>query len=112
MLVKEAAEKRPKVDPLERPDYLEADAQALRAVAVGRATEDQQRRAMDFIVNEICATYDMPFRPTGRELTAFACGKQHVGQTIVWLLKTAPTKTDPAEIASRRAMEEQGDVST
>jgi hypothetical protein len=106
MLVKEESEKTPKIDPLERPDYLEADVQALRAVAVGRASDAQQQRALDYVIRVICGTYDMPFRPGAPDLTAFAAGKQWAGQTIVWLLKNAPTKTSPEEIASRRAMED------
>jgi hypothetical protein len=104
-LVKEPEEKLPKRDPLERPDYLEADVQALRAVNEGRATSDQQRRAMRFLINEICGNYDMPYRPDSSRDTDFALGKMWVGQTVVYFLKIAPTVTISDEISVRHAME-------
>ena len=104
-LVSREADKLPKLNPLERPDYIEADVQALRALAIGNATPDQQKRCLAFLVNDVCCTYDMPFRPENQSHTAFACGKQWVGQALVWLLQRAPTKTSPDEQAARRAME-------
>jgi hypothetical protein len=92
LVADEAAKGGPRRDPLERPDYVEADLYALRAVSRGDATPDQQRRAMDFLIKAVCGTYDMPYRPGDPHDTAFACGKQWVGQAIVWFLNSAPTK--------------------
>lgn len=105
-LVDSVAQKTPKKDPLERPDYLEADVQALRALSAGVATQQQQHRAMHFLVHELCGTYDMPYRPGSERDTAFACGKQWVGQTIVYFLNHAPTKTSRDEISARRQGEQ------
>ena len=95
----------PSGNPLERPAYYEADVQALRALMIGNATPDQQKRVCDFLVKHVCGTYDMPFRPESERLTAFAAGKQWVGQTLVWLFNSAPAKTDRGEVAARRASE-------
>ena len=96
---------RPKPNPLERPDYTEAEVQALRAVWEGIATERQQRMAMEYMIRAF-GTHDTSFRAGDPYLTAFAEGRRHAGTTLVWMLKAAPTKTDPDKIASRH--KEQG----
>ena len=92
----------PQENPLSAPDYVEADVQALRAVADGYATEDQQKRAIKYIIEKVCGTYDCAFRPgdADRE-TNLALGKQRAGQILVYLLKDAPTETPVAKIAAR-----------
>ena len=94
----------PQEDPLAPPDYVKADVHALRAVASGQASEDQQKRAIKYIVEKVCGTYDCAFRPgdADRE-TNLALGKQRVGQILVYLLKDAPTETPVAKIAARFA---------
>lgn len=104
-LLKDEKKKKPSRDPLQRPDYIEADVQALRALNIGNATPDQQKRVLRFLINDVCGTYDMPFRPDNQANTAFACGKQWVGQSIVWFLNSAPAKSSKDEIAVRRSME-------
>jgi hypothetical protein len=104
VLVDKADARTLKPNPLERPDYIEADVQSYRALAVGNATPDQQRRLLDHLINFVCCTYDMPYRPNQRD-TDLALGKMLTGQHILWLLKTAPTKTDPTEIAARQTGE-------
>ncbi len=91
-----------KSDPLEAPDYIEADVQALRAVVDGHGTEDQQKRVIKFIIEDVCGTYDCAFRPgpADRE-TNLAMGRQRAGQIIVYLLNDAPTETPVAKIAAR-----------
>lgn len=90
----------PHKDPLERPDYTEAEAQAVRALYSGTATERQQRVALDFMIRA-CGTHDISMRPESPYLTAFAEGKRFAGTTLVWMLKSAPTRTDPDKIATR-----------
>ena len=90
----------PHKDPLQRPDYTEQEVQAIRAVWNGKGTERQQRVALDFIMRA-AGTHDISFRPSGEHLTAFAEGKRFVGTTVVWMLKSAPSKTDPDKIAAR-----------
>ena len=59
------------------------DGYAIQAVMMGRASEAQQRRAMQFIVHSLCATYDLSYRPSSDRDTAFAEGKRFVGLQLV-----------------------------
>lgn len=67
-----------------------ADASAMQALVRGDCPPNLQQRAMAFIINDLCGTYDQPYRPgeDGRRDTDFALGKMWVGQQIVKLLKT------------------------
>lgn len=56
---------------------------AIQALAKGEATADQQTHALDWLVHEVCKTYDQSFRPDSERETAFAEGKRYVGLTIV-----------------------------
>lgn len=75
----------PKAEPWKPADWEPEDAYALQAVMLGRASEDQQRRAMKFIVENICGAYDLSFRPgaTGDRETVFAEGKRHVALQLI-----------------------------
>lgn len=103
------AECLPKKDPLERPDYTEAEIQSLRAVFRGEADARQQRLALDYIMRA-AGTHDTSYRPGDEHGTSFAEGKRWVGTTIVWMLNVAPARTDDDKIAARRSSfsEEQG----
>lgn len=90
----------PSPNPLERPDYTEAEVQALRACWDGQATARQQRMVLDYMVRA-CGTHDISFRPDNQYLTAFAEGKRFTGTTLVWMLRSAPSRTDPDKIAAR-----------
>lgn len=102
MLRKGLEDRKQPENPLLAPDYTEADVQALRAVADGCGTEDQQKRAIKFIIEDICGAYDFAFRPgpADRE-TNVALGRQRAGQILVYFLNDAPTETPVAKIASR-----------
>ncbi len=95
--------------PLVRPDYTEAEIQALRAVWMGTAQPRQQKMAMEYMIRAF-GTHDTSFRPGDPYLTAFAEGRRHAGTTLVWMLKSAPTRTDSDKIAARHigSSEEQG----
>lgn len=67
--------------------YEIADAGALQALARGECEPHQQQRALKFIVESLCGTYDLSYRPSGDRDTAFAEGKRHVGLQIVKLTK-------------------------
>jgi hypothetical protein len=70
-------------------DWDLADASALQAIQRGDATPEQCVRALKWVVNKACATYEVPYRPGGQDgdrNTSFACGRQFVGQQIVKLL--------------------------
>ncbi len=50
---------------------------------------DQQKRALAWIINQACGTYDFAYRPgalEGERDTCIALGRQLVGQQIVKLL--------------------------
>ena len=100
-LVPKAEDIRPHKDPLERPDYTEADIQALRALQRGEANPKQQSRVLEWLVRAF-GTHDTSFRPGDPYLTAFAEGRRHAGTTIIYMLNSAPTRTDPDKIASRK----------
>lgn len=65
----------------------EHDAAVIKALAAGVANEGQQKAALALIINRICGTYDLSFRPDSDRATCFAEGKRHVGNQIVRLTK-------------------------
>ena len=72
--------------------YDETVTAAIRALNAGNANADQQQRALRWIIEVAAMTYDQPYRPGGPEGdrdTAFACGRQFVGQQIVKQMKLA-----------------------
>jgi len=90
----------PNKDPLARPDYTEADVWAIRALHRGEATPEQQKRALAWMVRAF-GTHDTSMRPGDPHLTAFAEGRRHAGTTIVWMINSAPTRTDPDKVATK-----------
>jgi hypothetical protein len=86
-------EKKAALLPFQPAPYENADIYALQALANGTASEGQQQRALRWIIEPLCGTYDLPWRPGGLEgarLSDFAAGKQFCGQQIVKLLKLRP----------------------
>ena len=67
-------------------EYELADVVSVQACVEGRADEIQQRRAMDWIINQASGMYEFQFYPSDRD-TAFALGRGFVGQQIVKLTK-------------------------
>ncbi len=63
-----------------------ADAVALQALSQGTAEKHQQIRALQFIINAVCGTYDMSYRSEKALDTVFAEGKRSVGLQIVKLV--------------------------
>lgn len=88
----------PKAEPWKPADWEIPDAAALQALQRGDATEDQQRRALRFIIETVCGTYDLAYRPVSARDTDFALGKAFVGQQLVKLLhiNTHALKSDPS----------------
>jgi len=64
-----------------------ADAGALQALARGEATPEQQKRALDWIINNGARCYDVSFIPDNQYATAFMEGRRFVGSKIVTMLK-------------------------
>ena len=76
-----------KTPPLWAPaDWDEDDARALKALQAGNASDVQQRRALGWIINRACLTYDEPFHPDNPRVTDFILGRRNVGLQIVKLL--------------------------
>ena len=71
------------------PKWEPADLSALQAVMRGDANEDQQRRAMTWIIYNACGTYDLEYRTEARD-HAFASGRRFVGLQLVKMLKLNP----------------------
>jgi len=92
------AKKPPGVRPAYLPARSDPDGyttRALQAMAAGVASAEQQKHALHWIINDVALTYDQPYRPgeDGDRETAFACGRQFVGQQIVHEMKsTVPKK--------------------
>jgi hypothetical protein len=70
------------------PSVTVAEVAALKAVAACNASPEQQKRAMDFIIERVAGTYEEVYCPgeTGNRDTAYALGKRRVGTYIVSLL--------------------------
>ena len=61
--------------PYSPPDYEPADATAFQALQRGDASESQQKRALDWLVNKAAGTYDMDYRQDPRD-HAFVSGRR------------------------------------
>ena len=83
-----------KKNPLQPPDYDKVDVQAIKALARGEANADQQRLALNFIVNGLSCAFDQSFRPGQPDLTAFAEGKRFVGLQLDKLIRINPAIMD------------------
>lgn len=68
-------------------EFKKADVVAIQAVMHGMADKEQQQRALNFIVYQVCRTYDLAYRPGDTNATHFALGRQFAGQQIVHLMK-------------------------
>lgn len=68
------------------PVWENSDVAAFQALERGDADAGQQKRALAWIVNNACGTYDLDFRPDQRE-HAFVSGRRFVGLNIVKMLK-------------------------
>lgn len=64
------------------------EAYALQALERGEATPEQQQKALNWLVNKMCLTYDMSYRPDSDRDSAFAEGRRFVGLQIVRFIKT------------------------
>jgi len=73
--------------------YSYADVVAVRAVATGEATPEQQKRALDWLIHSAAGAYEISFRSDGQggdRETAFAEGRRFVGLQLVKLVNLPP----------------------
>ena len=69
--------------------YEKADVSALQALRNGTATQEQQHRALEYIVGTLAGKNDLSYRPggeEGRRDTDFSEGRRYVGLQISKLL--------------------------
>ena len=84
------SKRKPNAQPNAPVDADDDDIRACRALFAGVASESQQRRMVDWIVNGACAYYDLSFRPggdDGRRASDFMEGRRFVGAQLVGLSK-------------------------
>lgn len=63
--------------------YELADLTAVQAVAQGTADADQQRRALKWIVEEVCDVYGLGWHPDGDHASSFMAGRRFAGLQVV-----------------------------
>lgn len=74
-------------------DYTSRMVYAVQALAAGTAAADQQREALDWIINTVAGTYEISFRSEsdgGDRETAYAEGRRFVGLQLVKLINMTP----------------------
>lgn len=67
-------------------EYDVADVSAFQALERGEANDEQQKRALNWIIVHCSRMYDFHFYPNDRD-TSFALGRAFVGQQVVKLLR-------------------------
>lgn len=73
--------------PVPIPPFKKADAAAIQALEKGSASEAQQKRALWWIVNMACLTYDFCDKPESERLAAVFDGRRFAGLQIIKLLR-------------------------
>ena len=73
--------------PYEPIEYTEKAIRYIQALARGDAAPETQKAALDWIINSVCATYDLSYRPTSDRDTTFAEGRRFVGLQLVKMIK-------------------------
>lgn len=73
---------------------------SLQALADGNATAHEQKKALEWIINEASIANGLPYQPDSPRNTDFALGRAFVGQQIIGILKIpminfAPSETPP-----------------
>ena len=70
-----------------RCDWADEDAYAMQALARGEASPEQQRRVLDWVINQGARYYDISFQLEGDRESAFAEGRRFVGAQVIKLTK-------------------------
>ena len=74
---------------------------AIKGMAEGKADERQQILLRDFMLNDLCATYEPSYFPASERDSTFAEGRRYVGLQLTKMIKTPfntlfPEKTKKA----------------
>lgn len=86
--------KPPHRDPHYPPDWTPLHVYSVRAFAEGNASPEQQRRVWEWLMY-VSGIHDVAYRPGGEDgerATAFALGKQFVGQQFLKMLADEMTE--------------------
>ena len=86
------------------PDVTEAEGFAIKAVAEGKASADQQRRAMRTIVRKICRVLEPTFvldGDGGDRATSYVAGRQGVGHALLTIIDLPIEKLRQPDAAAR-----------
>ena len=76
----------PSTRPWHPTPYTVDDVYALQNLEKGEANDIQQKRALAFIINSVCGTYNATFVPDSDRETVFAEAKRHCGLELVKLI--------------------------
>ena len=79
-----------------------ADVVAMKAMAAGNANEGQQKRALDWIINQACRRYAWPYEADPRE-TDVNLGRMRVGMSIIDLVNMPGEAMDKLRKSNDRA---------
>lgn len=66
------------------------------------AVIQQHPAAFKWIIEEVCGTYDLSFRPDSERATAFAEGKRYVGTQLVKMANLPASYFNPARKDERQ----------
>ena len=69
----------------------------MQALQTGTATADQQQRALKWIIEKVCGTYDLTYFPESARNSDFAEGKRFVGLMLRKLLRPEFDPKDKVE---------------
>lgn len=75
--------------------------QAFKALVEGRASDTQQKHAVEWLIHAAARTYDQSYRADSERETVFAEGRRFVGLSVVKMVNY------PAEALQRLSAEEQ-----
>jgi hypothetical protein len=79
------------------------DALAIKAVAAGKASEGQQIRAMQWIIQAAARTYDETFVPGQSDLSDYLSGKRNVGLQLVKLINVPIDELNTTDKPERKS---------
>lgn len=68
-------------------DWELADVTAVQALERGEASPEQQKRALAWIINKACWTYESTYSPVNAHDGSFAQGRRFSGLQIIKMLK-------------------------
>lgn len=75
--------------PFKPMEYTKAQSHVFKALSKGEATEQQQKDAVAFLINDLCKTYDSAFHPVEPRWQDFKLGMQHIGQQVRFLINSS-----------------------